>query len=292
MRVTNNFNLPETIVNAVRNDDYSKGDADYSCTELINSVRITLLRQRHENDIVEDTTERIWSLVGRIGHGIAEKAGADNALVEERLFAEVGGKKISGAMDLASWVYADGKITDYKFTSIFVRKYLSDHIEGWEQQQNIYAWLLRQYGFRVGKLEICAVYRDWRNGESRKEGRQYPPRAEIIPLKLWAEQEQEHFIRNRLAALVMAEGVPDDLLPACTPEEMWEKPTTYAVMKDGAKRATRVLETRIDAIAHASGLKGKYEVVERPGRRTRCEEYCSVNQFCNSYLEYAERSNP
>src|SRR3990167_4720768 len=121
MPITNKQNLPETIYRAIVNAEaeYSKGDADYSCTELINPPRITLLTQRHRPEITEDAVDKLWALLGKLGHKLAEQAGTDNAFIEERLFAEIDGKKISGASDVAQWVYTmedGGKITDYKFT--------------------------------------------------------------------------------------------------------------------------------------------------------------------------------
>jgi len=287
MKLTNRTNLPEPIVRAIENDDYSKGDAHYSCSELIAPIRITLLKQRHWNEITEDVLDNLWALFGKLGHKLAEQAGADNALLEERLFAEVKGRKISGATDVAQYVLDDGIITDYKFTSVYTRIF-GDRMGEWTDQQNIYAWLFGQHGFKIQRLQICAFYRDWRRSEAITKGIEYPPQAEIIPLEIWTNQQQQEFIERRVEGLVHCENLMDDELPKCTLDEMWAKPTTYAVMKDGGKRALRVLESEQEAVMWMEENKKGDHIVKRPGERVRCEGYCSVAPFCNVYQQYKQ----
>jgi hypothetical protein len=75
---------------------------------------------------------------------------------------------------------------------------------------------------------------------------------------------------------------------------MWEKPSTYAVMKEGRKTAVRVFDTKEEALNFISEtyptLKEAYNInlVTRLGKRIRCEEYCNVSSFCSQYQEYLE----
>ena len=78
----------------------------------------------------------------------------------------------------------------------------------------------------------------------------------------------------------------DELLPPCTPEEMWEKPTVYAVKKKGAARAKQLFGDELSAIAEAHRLGGEYEVEIRRGERTRCASFCPVSQWCAQWREY------
>jgi hypothetical protein len=64
---------------------------------------------------------------------------------------------------------------------------------------------------------------------------------------------------------------------------MWEKPTTYAIKKEGGMRAKSVHRTLEEAEAVLT--KG-YILEVREGERTRCEKYCQVSQFCSQYKEY------
>jgi hypothetical protein len=79
--------------------------------------------------------------------------------------------------------------------------------------------------------------------------------------------------------------VGDDL-PLCTEEEMWEKKTTYAVMKNGGKRAKKVFDVKEDAIEFLSQQKDVHYVETREGERTRCAKFCQVSEYCNQYQQY------
>jgi hypothetical protein len=73
---------------------------------------------------------------------------------------------------------------------------------------------------------------------------------------------------------------------------MWEKPTTYALKKDGNIRAKSVHDNRLSAddalqIAEAKAKKGEKFLIEvREGGRTRCESFCQVSEFCGQYKAY------
>ena len=43
--ITNKYGLPEAFVNFAKLDKYSKGDADISVTQLIDSPRVLLMRE-------------------------------------------------------------------------------------------------------------------------------------------------------------------------------------------------------------------------------------------------------
>ena len=281
MKITNLYNLPETFVNAVRNDPYSKGDADYSVTELIAPVRQVLLKHRHWDEIEEDVSERMWSLLGQALHHILDRAGNDNALREERIAMTVLGRKISGAADL----YADRKISDYKVTSAWTAVFGSRK-GGWEQQLNLYTLLFESMEFGVDELEVVCLYRDWSATNAKRDPEHYPQRmVGVVPLKLWPMDERRSLVAERLGALIAAEPIPDSALPFCTAEEMWEKPSTWAAMKNGRKSAVRVCETEAQAQAYVTGGQATH-VELRPGERTRCERYCLVSKFCNQYAAY------
>ena len=77
-------------------------------------------------------------------------------------------------------------------------------------------------------------------------------------------------------------------LPECTPQEMWEKPPVWAVIKVGGVRAKSLHDTSsMAAIALEEAGQG-YEIQERKGDRTRCKDYCLVNKWCKQYKTYLE----
>ena len=81
MKLTNNFNLPETFINVIKRPQYSRGKAQISVTEMLNSPRIVQLRQKHMDEIETDAADMVWSLFGSAVHNILEHGKGDNHIV-------------------------------------------------------------------------------------------------------------------------------------------------------------------------------------------------------------------
>jgi hypothetical protein len=295
MRITNLHNLPESIISALHRPTYSKGDAHISCTELLNSPRIVQLKRKHWEDIEQDASEMVWQLFGSAIHQILEHGKGDNHIIEERLFAEFSGWVLSGAIDLQT-VTPDGiEISDYKTTSAWA---VMNEKSDWTHQLNVYAHLVEKVKkIPVTKLSIVAIIRDWSAREAQKEG--YPQAPIVtIPIKLWSPEEREQFIQSRLTdhSSAMFEADTEGALPECSPEEMWEKSTTWAIKKEGGVRAKSVhssVEEANAALAEAekSAKKNeKFAIEIRPGERTRCKSYCQVSKFCSQFQTYLKEN--
>ena len=296
MKLTNKHGLPETIMNVLKRPEYSKGKAHLSVTQLINSPKIVALTKKFDAEIEQDAADMVWSLFGSAIHKVLEHGKDERHVVEERLHATVDGWRVSGAIDLQ--IKGDNflDIKDYKTTSAWA--VMNEKIE-WEQQLNCYAWLVEKVkGIPVASVGIVAIIRDW----SRREAANNPdyPQAPIkeIPIRLWPFEEREAYISNRVHAHAECDFAmeSDGDLPPCTPQEMWEKPSTYAVMKEGNKRANAVMPTQHEAELAMKELqesqpKAKFSVVLRPGGRTRCESFCSVNTYCQQWRDYQESLN-
>ncbi len=295
MIITNNHNLPESVLNALHRPTYSKGDAHISCTELLNSPRIVQLKRKHWEDIEQDASEMVWQLFGSAIHQILEHGKGDNHIIEERLFAEFSGWVLSGAIDLQT-VTPDGiEISDYKTTSAWA--VMNEKVD-WTRQLNVYAHLDETVKkIPVTKLSIVAIIRDWSAREAQKEG--YPQAPIVtIPIKLWSPEEREQFIQSRLTdhSSAMFEADTEGALPECSPDEMWEKPSTWAIKKEGGVRAKSVhssVEEANAALAEAekSAKKNeKFAIEIRPGERTRCKSYCQVSKFCSQHQTYLKEN--
>ena len=286
MKLTNKFNIPQTFVNVLERPTYSKGKANLSVTQLINSPKIVALTKKFDEEIEQDVADMVWSLFGSAVHNILEHGKDENHVVEQRIHAELDGWNISGAVDLQLLQKAGIAIKDYKTTSVWA--VMNEKIE-WEYQLNIYAWLVEHVKkIPVTDLGIVAILRDWKAREvETKEGYPEAPIKEV-PITLWTMAEREVFIKARISAHSACEFAleTDGDLPDCTPEEMWEKPAVWAVMKIGGKRAHSLYETAEQAIAAYTELGDKYEVIERKGERTRCANYCPVSTWCNQYQTY------
>jgi hypothetical protein len=284
MKITNHFDLPETILNVINRPTYSSQGSQITVTQIINSPRIVNLTRKHWDDLEEDASDSVWSIFGSAVHNILQHGRDDNHVVEQRLHIEFDGWSISGAIDLQE-VYDDGiVISDYKVTSAWsVMNEKSD----WHKQLNLYAWLVENVkGQTVKGMQIVAIIRDWsrRDAQTKENYPKSPVTGINIPL--WSQEEQEAYVKSRLRLHNDAyfNANSDGQLPECTAEEMWEKPTTYAVKKDGGVRAKSVHLTREDA---EKALPPKGYIIEvREGDRTRCSRYCSVSKFCDQYQNY------
>ena len=288
MKLTNKFNLPDTFVNVIQRPTYSKGKAHISATELINSPRIVQLKKKHWEDITQDASEMVWSLFGSAVHNILEHGKDKHHIVEERLHTNFEGWDISGAIDLQE-VEEDGiVINDYKVTSAWA--VINEKAE-WGEQLNIYAWLVeRVKKIPVKKVQIVAIIRDWSARDAvNREG--YPPSPiAVIEYPLSTFTAREEYITKKIeqhneAYFAMTTG---EELQECTPEDMWEKPTTYALKKIGGVRAKKVYSILTEAEAGLADAGKGHEIETREGERTRCQKYCQVSQFCSQYQKYLD----
>jgi hypothetical protein len=286
MKITNKFNVPETLVALATRDYYSKGKSDYSVTEIISPPRIQRLRRTHFEEIEQDVSDMLWMLLGTALHVVAERSEVSGHTNEERLSAGINGIILSGAIDLQK-DEADGvTITDYKFTSAWAL--MNDKPE-WEQQQNIYKYLVERVKKKPVKgLKICALIRDW----SRRDAQNKPdyPQApiQVIDIPMWTFDRTEAFIKERVEMHRDSKVSADwgDELPLCSEEERWVKQTTYAVKKDGRKTAIRVFDTQdeADALLKEMPEKDKGFIEIRKGEAVRCTgNFCGVSQWCNQY---------
>ena len=293
MKITNKFNVPETLVALATRDYYSKGKSDYSVTEIISPPRIQRLRRKHFEEIEQDVSDMLWMLLGTALHVVAERSEVSGHTNEERLSAGIDGIILSGAIDLQK-DEADGiTITDYKFTSAWAL--MNDKPE-WEQQQNIYKYLVERVKKKPVKgLKICALIRDW----SRRDAQNKPdyPQApiQIVDIPMWTFDRTEAFIKERVEMHRDSKVSADwgEELPPCTDEERWVRATTYAVKKDGRKTAIRVFDTQdeADALLKEMPEKDKGFIEIRKGEAVRCTgNFCGVSQWCSQFQNQKEQS--
>ena len=293
MKTTNKFNLPQPVVQGLSQEHYTRGASDRSVTQLIGSPRQQILSRQHFNELEEDVTDRLWSVFGTAVHNIFENYGDAEHLAEERLFADVDGWTISGAIDVQK-SNQDGtvEIVDYKVTSVWkiiysVMKGVPD--QHWQLQQNFYAWLVETVkGIKVDKLTIIAILRDWKASDAERKGSDYPQSPIMsIELPLWDFETRDNYVRDRVAFHQEAEfnHLTGQSLPLCDDEERWLKPPQFAVKKPKNKRADRVFENKADAEAYLVNKLGLV-IEERKSEPIRCMRYCHAAPFCSQHREY------
>lgn len=280
MRYTNVYNLPAPLENIAKRDDYSKGNANISVTTLIDAPQVGLLRRRHDDDIVEDVADRLWSVVGTAIHKVIEIGSEGSVHSEERLFAEVNGWVLSGAIDLQIVDDDTVDIADWKFTAAY--SVLKDKIE-WERQLNCYAWLVETTKKKhVRDLFVFAFIRDWNRREAERDPSY--PQAPIwrVWIKRWTPPERDRYILERVKlhqGAAMAFELGKDL-PLCSDDERWIRDKPFAVMRRGSnKRAVRLFQTA-DAAAEFIGDKRDLYIEDRTDP-VRCSgNYCKVAPYC------------
>ena len=285
MKLPNEYGIPQTFINVLERPTYNKGKAHLSATQLLNSPKIVALTRKFEDEIEQDASEMVWSIVGSAIHNFLEQGKDENHIVEQRIHIEHDGWHITGAVDLQE-VEADGiHVKDYKFTSVWAA--MNEKPE-WENQLNIYAWLVEKVKkVPVKSVTIVAMLRDWSRRDREKEGYPKAPILEI-PMKLWTMAEREAYIAKRISLHSACEFAieTDGGLPDCTPEEMWEKPTVWAIKKKGNVRAKSLYESEVFATEALEQLGKDYEIEVRQGERTRCANFCPVSQYCQQYRDY------
>lgn len=210
MVITNQFGAPEQFVKALENDAYSKGDADFSATGLLRPPQITHLEKEHGDKLSTDVSDMLFALLGTGVHSVLEGCAPEGSLVEKRWFADMNGYTVSGAIDL----YDDGHVMDYKVTGTYSTQVGKPE---WEQQLNIYAWLLRQNDMPVESLTICAVCRDWSQMKVNRQ-KKYPNSPIVtVSIPVWLPEVAENFVEQRIE-LHTTENVPQ-----CTDAERWAR---------------------------------------------------------------------
>lgn len=274
MNLTNRLGLPAPLVKAVTRHGHERKPNRISVTEMIQPPQIRALSIRHESSIEEDAGDRIWSLLGTLLHGVLERnaQGLKDAITEEALTIEIEGWTVVGHYDLSEMVLDGELLTDWKLTSVWsVKEGLKPE---WEQQLNCYAQLIRSAGRNVDQIQVVAIGRDWSKNKARFDSSYPQEQVKVIAVPLWTEDDTLEFITERVRLHQEAEK---GKWPDCTPEERWARPTQWAVMKKGQKKAVKLYESK--HAAEWAVAKDQY-IVERPGESVRCNAYCAVANVC------------
>ena len=275
MKYTNKYNLHDALVSAIAADWYEQ-DGRISVTWLIGPPRIRQLKMRYADHLEEDVSEGIWRLLGSAVHGVLERAEVEGTIQERRISTEILGWRVTGQADL--WT-PPATLDDYKVTSAWsaIREPKPD----WISQLNCYARLTRLDGRPVEALRIIAIYRDWSRSRAKRD-KDYPKiAAGVISIPCWPDEQAAKYMEDRVRLHQEAGKLDDGDLPLCTPEERWDKPTTWAVRRKGRKSALRVLDTEEEAKANMEPRGAGHYIEERPGESTRCLGYCPVADFCD-----------
>lgn len=286
MELTNQFGLPDVVVQSLTRDSYDRGKSNRSVTQLIDSPRIGILNKEYDAEIEQDVIDFLWSRFGTGMHQMFEGSveGAEY-ISEERLTFKHMGWSISGQIDLQE-ITSDGHhLWDYKVTSAWSVVYGKPE---WHDQMNAYAWIVRHVKkVPVTALKIIAILRDWNRRKAGEDGDYPESPIQVIDIPLLKNAEQDSYMDGRIKLHQDAEferlrGGP---LPLCSDQERWQKPTKWAIKKAKAKRAVRVFDTEAEAEKFMETKDSNYRIEVRTGEDTRCvQNWCRVSAFCDQFM--------
>lgn len=294
MNYTNQYDIPEFLAAQLRVRRAQQ--RNISVTQLIKPPRVLQLERRYDEEITIDVSNNLWAWFGTAMHLVLEDAAKGKEMLsEEQLSVEVGGWKINGRPDLLLPECRNLKLVDLKTMSVWSYLLEKGHVKPeHEQQLNIYRHMFQANGFRADYLEVWAILKDWRRGESRKDP-DYPPIPFVrIKVPMWEDKQAADFLAARVGLHQAAAKVDDSALPMCTPDERWRRPSTWAVMKGTNIKAMRVLPSPEEAKAWVEQSNDKtLRIVERPGVDNRCTpEFCHGAPWCSYYQQTQKEDAP
>ena len=305
-----NVSLPLAVWLMHDEYDYDKRDNVISATALLKPIRaLVLIEQYKDLDKTVDIMSLVSARMGSAIHAIAEKAwtnrhniskalealqvaNLDNKIVinpstnlvkegeipiyvEQRHEKEVDGYIISGKYDLI----VDGTVSDYKSTSVWSYIFDSNALK-YTQQASIYKWLAPDR-ITDNSVHIQYIFTDWSASQAMRDSSYPQTRVLTKEYPIWSTEQTNFFISEKIKLLKQYKDSPQEDLPECTKEELWESETKYKYYKNPAKmaRATKNFDTLNEANVRLANDGGVGTVVTVPGEVKACR-YCEVSDIC------------
>jgi hypothetical protein len=288
--------------------DYDTRDNVVSATALLKPIRALVLIDQHKGlDKTVDIMSLVSSRMGSAIHAIAEKAwtnrkniskalealqvsNLDDKLVinpdkvkegeipiyvEQRHEKEIDDYIISGKYDLI----VDGTVSDYKSTSVWSYIFDSNALK-YTQQASIYKWLAPDR-ITDNNVHIQYIFTDWSAAQAMRDSSYPQTRVLTKEYPIWSTEQTKFFISEKIKLLKQYKDSPQEDLPECNKEELWESETKYKYYKNPAKmaRATKNFDTLEEANVRLATDGGVGTVVTVPGEVKACR-YCEVSDVC------------
>jgi hypothetical protein len=314
--LTNRLGLPQAVVDAVANDPYTRGDSDISVTQLIQPPYQRKLRQ--EVEIVEDASDKIWSMVGQIGHGILERAYPEAFEDDGRFWIKVKAfltrlglwEIVEDAIISRSGYEIPAALTafeTYQKNGVVAEHRLFMPVNGWTvsgQFDVIDHGCLQDYKFTSVWSVIGETKQEWTQQLNLlrllaiHHGIDVPQLRIIAILRDWTKTKAKidsqypqqqvvpvdidvwplEYTKTFMLQRVIAHQ--DANPPPCTDAERWKRDDVWAVMKVNLKRAVKLHDTEQQAKNHVTELGKGHFIQQRPGEYVRCQDYCNVAHRC------------
>lgn len=312
MSITNVTNVPLSLLPWLLIDDYDHNPdpMTISATTLLKPIRSVILSQRMPQSENTDVSNQIASSIGTAVHNDIERSwksdklkaalmslgypekitdaiminppdgmvlpnGAIPIFMEQRQYRKLGDYTISGKYDIV----LEGAVRDYKTTKAYTWM-KQTNTDSYRQQGSIYRWL--NPGIIIDDhMYIDYIFTDWTAVKAMQD-KQFP-QSQILSqrLPLMSLPETESFIAQKLRELTGYWDKPQEDLPLCSPEELWQRPTVFKYFKNPAKmaRSTKNFTNFAEAQQRKidDGNVGKIATI--PGEVKRCL-YCDAVTTC------------
>jgi hypothetical protein len=310
-KYTNPYGISLPLAVWLMHDDYDYDDRPnvISATSLLKPTRALVLKyQNGDLDKEVDIMSLVPARMGSAIHAIAEQAWTDRSnvskamgalgtsklgeitiinpdmpvkeneipvYVEQRHETEVGDYIISGKYDLV----IDGTLSDYKSTSVWTYIFDSNALK-YTQQGSIYKWLAPDR-ITDNKIDIQFIFTDWSGSNAARDPKYPQTRVMTRSYPLWPVEQTDKYIKDKLRSVTSLLDKPQDELPQCTSEELWESKTIYKYYKNPAKtaRATKNFDSMEEANSRLLDDGGVGTVITVRGEVKACR-YCEVSDIC------------
>lgn len=294
MHYTNRQKLPQYLVDWLIHDDYDRSTDPFtlSATTLMKPIRAHVLTAKYGDNLEIDVSELIASRLGNAIHDSIEKVESSNVSKEQRVTKTIDIEghvyTVRGKYDVLTCENGKYVLRDIKTTSVWAFIY-GGKDEDYRKQLSIYRWLLHGEKQVEPVAYIDFLFTDWQSMKARTEDN-YPKQRihSGYKIDLLSLEETENYIRDRLTKFHKFRSVPDVSLPLCTKEELWASEDKYAVMKMGAKKATKLCDSKEEAVSYIKNKSITGVNIElRPGKVKRCK-YCSASPVCSQYKSMSD----
>lgn len=318
-KYTNLAGVPLSVAVWLAHDEYDHNpDTNtISVTSLIKPVREIVLANRiivedeYEPEPVEiigqvassmgtafhDSIERAWlseklmdtlkelGVVKRVREKIvinpspAEvEAGCIPVYMEQRAHKKVGKTTVSGKFDFVM----GGAVEDFKSTSTFtyVNKTNDDKFK---LQGSLYRWLNPDI-ITEDFMKIQYIFTDWMAVRAKSDPNYPQQRVLEYPIELYSVAQTDKYVKARLKQVHDLADTPDELLPDCTPDELWQRDPVFKYYKNPATAAKGGRSTKnLNTLLEANQLKAKnggVGVVKTVFGEAKACNYCKAASIC------------
>jgi len=273
--------FPSVFQRAIMADTYDGGTSKFSVTKLISPPQRTWLKTLGEE--IRSPYSMFAALMGTAMHSVIETHAdpAQGEIAEQRYYRTINvdgvDVSVSGQVDFIE----NGCVSDWKLTSGVQDQAKPDHVK----QLQMNGRLAELNGIEVRNVSVIYVQKDWSHLRSTVD-----PSYPQTPFKIFV-MDYDRELADRLFETTVREHQEASLGKPrmCSPEEQWAKPDSFALMKPGGKRASKVCDTR----AEAEELRKKDQYIEvRKGEKTYCASFCSLKHLCPQFKrESAQNHN-